>query len=167
MYDVFKLYKAYKLFVPLSMLSSHCCCCLSPAPPLTVDNVLNVVKNVRSWRTLGQCIYSSSIAPYYLDAIQRQHVSDEACLKAVIDEYLSGKGRYKQPSWRAVIWSLYRENEIQLAEHIRTYAEPVQGNCYLILMPRVWHMTHHTRAHASWVWLQLSAFPCLSVHIFL
>ena len=110
------------------MLSSLCC--LSTAPTLTLENVLNVVKNVRSWRTLGQCIYSSSIAPYYLDAIQRQHVSDEACLKAVIEGFLSGKERrYKRPSWRAVIWSLYQAYEIQLAEHIRTYAEPVQGNC--------------------------------------
>ena len=107
------------------MLSSLLC--LSPAPPLTVDNVLNVVKNVRSWYTLGEhiCYYSSS----NLDAIQNQHVSDEACLKAVIEGFLSGKGDcYQQPTWRAVIWSLYEANEIQLAEHIRSFAEPVQGN---------------------------------------
>ena len=98
---------------------------LSPAPPLTLENVLEVVKNVRNWRTLGRCIYF----PYSFDpdAIQRQHVSDEACLKAVIEGFLSGKGYYKQPSWRAVIWSLYKANEIQLAEHIRSYAEPVKG----------------------------------------
>ena len=102
--------------------------CLScPAPPLTLDSVLNVVKNVQSWRTLGQYIYSMRSSE--LDAIQCQHVSGEACLKAVIEDFLSGKGRlYKQPSWRAVIWSLYRANEIQLVEHIRSYAEPVQGS---------------------------------------
>ena len=104
------------LIVPLSSLS--------PAPPLTLENVLEAVKNVQSWRTLGVCIYFPlSFEP---DAIQRQHVSDEACLKAVIEGFLSGKGYYK-PSWRAVIWSLYRANEIQLAEHIRSYAEPVKG----------------------------------------
>ena len=103
-------------YIPLS---------LPPAPPLTLDNIFDAVKNVRSWRTLGQyMIYSSS----KLDDIQRRHASHEACLKDVIELFLSGKGRYKQPSWRAVIWSLYKANEIQLAEHIRNYAEPVQGN---------------------------------------
>ena len=81
------------------------------------------MKNVKSWRTLGQHIIYS----YKLDVIQHQHVSDEACLKAVVEYFLSGKGRYKQPSWRAVIWYLYKANEIQLAEHIRSFAEPVQG----------------------------------------
>ena len=94
----------------------------SPAPPLTLDNILEVVKNVQSWRTLGQHIlYRPG-----LDAIQHQHVSDEACLKALIEGFLSGQGRYKL-SWRAVIWSLYEANEIQLAEHIRSFAEPVKG----------------------------------------
>ena len=59
-----------------------------------------------------------------LDDIQCRQVSDEACLKAVVQNFLSGKGRYKQPSWRAVIWSL---NEIQWAEHIKSFPEPVQG----------------------------------------
>ena len=100
---------------------------LPPAPPLTLDNILNVVKNVRSWRTLGQYIYSYSSSD--LDAIQQLHASDEACLKDVIEGFLSGKGdRYRQLSWRALIWSLYKANEIQLAEHVRSFAEPVQGN---------------------------------------
>jgi hypothetical protein len=102
----------------------------SPAPPLTLDNILNVVKNVRSWRSLGQYILF-----YSLDDIQQRHVSDEACLKAVIELFLSGKGHhYQQPSWRAVIWSLYKANETQLAENIRSFAESVQG--------RVWGDIH-------------------------
>ena len=96
----------------------------SPALPLTLDNILEVVKNVQSWHTLGQHIV---LYPSKLDDIQRQHVSDEACLKAVIEGFLSSKGHYKQPSWRKVIWSLYKANEIQLAEHIRSFAEPVKG----------------------------------------
>ena len=65
-----------------------------------------------------------------MDDIQREHVSDEACLKAVIEDFLTqGKGYYAQPSWRALIWSLYQANEIQLAEHIRSFAEPAQGSC--------------------------------------
>ena len=81
------------------------------------------MKNVKSWRTLGEQYSNLS----KLDNIQRQHVSDEARLKAVVEDFLSGKSWYKQPSWRAVIWSLYEANEIQLAEHIRSSAEPVQG----------------------------------------
>ena len=101
------------------------------------------MKNVRSWRRLGEHIYSP-----LPDNIQRQHVSDEACLKAVIEHFLSGKSLfYKQPSWRAIIWSLYKANEIQLAEHIRSFAEPVQGN-----ESNDESVAHHTMAHASWVW---------------
>ena len=101
---------------------------LPPAPPLTLDNIFDAVKNVRSWRTLGQHMLYSYFTSK-LDDIQRWHASDEACLKAVIEGFLSGEGgRYEQPSWRAVIWSLYQANEIQLAEHIRSFAEPVQGN---------------------------------------
>ena len=97
----------------------------SLAPPLTLANVLDVVKNVRSWRTLGEhiCSYFSSDLGY----IELQHVSGEACLKAVIEDFLNGKSRYRPPSWRAVIWSLYKANEIQLADNIRSFAKPVQG----------------------------------------
>ena len=115
------------VLIPLHALSSllSLSLSLSLAPPLTLDNVWNVVKNVRSWRTLGQHIYSP--LSYLLDAIQGQHVSDEACLKAVIVKFLSGKGLYRPPSWKTLIWCLYESNEIQLAEHIRSFAEPVQG----------------------------------------
>ena len=107
-----------KLYIYLSIHTS-------PVPPLTLDNVFDAVKNVRSWSALGEYIYSSS---FELDDIQRRHASDEACLKAVIELFLNGEGDYKQPSWRAIIWSLYNANEIQLAECIRSFAEPVQGN---------------------------------------
>ena len=81
-----------------------------------------VVKNVRSWRSLGdRMVYSSLL----LDSIQRQYDSDEGRLKAVVEYFFSIGGN--QLSWRAVIRCLYRANELQLAEQIRSYAEPVQG----------------------------------------
>ena len=110
------LHTAIHVPIATSLLSS-------PALPLMLENVFNVVKNVKSWRTLGQHIIYS----FELDGIQRQYVSDEARLKAVVEDFLSGKGLYRQPSWRTVIWSLYKANEIQLAEGIRSFAEPVQG----------------------------------------
>ena len=109
-------------------VSSYSTSFSSPAaPPLTLENVLDVVKSVKSWRTLSQHIYPFSEQSFKLDDIQRQHVSDEACLKAVVEDFLSGKGWYGQPSWRRLTWCLYRANESQLAERIRSFAEPVQG----------------------------------------
>ena len=65
--------------------------------------------------------YSSTL----LDSIQRQYDSDEGRLKAVVEHFFNSGGN--QLSWRAVIHCLYRANELQLAEQIRSYAEPVQG----------------------------------------
>ena len=95
-----------------------------PAPPLTLDNVLNVVKNVQDWRPLCDAML---IMPE-LDETQRQHYSDEDCLKDVVERFLRGRSlQYEKPSWRAVIWCLYVAKEIQLAKQIRSYAEAVQG----------------------------------------
>ena len=63
-----------------------------------------------------------------LDALQSEHGSDEECLKAVIDMFIQGKGgRYEEPSWMAVLHSLYNANEFQLATSIKCYAEPLEG----------------------------------------
>ena len=61
-----------------------------------------------------------------LAAIQRQHVSVEVRLKAVLESFLLGEGIY-QPSWRSVIHALYKLDESHLAEKIKTNAEPHQG----------------------------------------
>ena len=61
-----------------------------------------------------------------LDAIQRQHVSDEAHLKAVVEAFLLGEGRY-QPSWRMLIHRLHWARESHLAEKIKINAEPQKG----------------------------------------
>ena len=94
-----------------------------PAPPLTFDNVLEAVKTVRDWRDLGSWLGLDSSK---LDAIQRQHISDEACLKAVVESFLLREGVY-QPSWRRLIHALYKAEESHLAEKIKTNAEPHQG----------------------------------------
>ena len=105
--------------------------------------MFTVVREVKSWRKLAkELVYAydqgndqHSYVKYLqnstdLDALQRQHGSDKECLKFVIEKFLQGKGgRYKQSSWRAVIWSLYKANEIQLASHIKSYGEPLQGVC--------------------------------------
>ena len=107
------------------------------APPLTLENVMSVVKRVR-WRTLAKHLvygYDKDDDEYRiinnstdLDALQREHGSDEDCLKAVVSRFLLEKVWYRA-SWREVIWSLYMANEIQLADQIRSYAERLEGVC--------------------------------------
>ena len=101
-----------------------------PAPPLTFDNVFEVVKTVRSWRDLaeelmGWSVYDSDDRKK-LDAIEHQHTSDDARLKAVVEAFLLGEGRY-QPSWRMLIYALHKARETSVVEKIKTNAEPPQG----------------------------------------
>ena len=78
------------------------------------------VKGVKDW-------YDLSV--YFGVYISRdQYDSDEAYHKAVVEKFLLGEGRY-QPTWRAVIWCLDRVDEIALADKIRNFGEPVQGEC--------------------------------------
>ena len=119
------------------------------APPLTLKNVMSVVKGVRRWRTLAKHLvlgYDKDDDEYSrfgtdLDALQREHGSDEDCLKAVVSKFLNGEGKYRSASWRGVIWSLYKANEIQLADLIRSYGERLEGVClcmyvYIIYLKR-------------------------------
>ena len=61
-----------------------------------------------------------------LGAIQLKNISDEARLKAVVEAFLLGEGRY-QPSWRMLIHALHTADESNLAEKIKTKAESQQG----------------------------------------
>ena len=122
----------YKLHGYIVIVKRQCTCmllvyflyeCPTPhaAPPLTVDNVLKVIKGV-SWHSFGKhlCHYCN------LDKIVESCVSDEARLEAVVKHYLES-GVYEH-SWRTVIWSLYKVNQIELADpRIRSYAEPLKG----------------------------------------
>ena len=99
------------------------CVAPSPAPPLTLDNVLKAVEGVKVWKPLGNWGFGVNT-----DSIKHQHDSDEACLKAVVEKFLLGEGDL-QPSWRAVIYSLDMAVEVQLADNIRSFGEPVQGEC--------------------------------------
>ena len=109
------------------------------APPLTLENVMSVVKGVRRWRTLAKHLVwaydkDDDEYKYYLyrtdlDALQHEHGSDEDCLKAVVSKFVHGEGQYRPASWRRVIWSLYEANEIQLADSIRSYGERLEGVC--------------------------------------
>lgn len=98
-------------------------------PSLTLKNVLNVAKKVKSWRLLAKhligeySIYHGFHSRFTnLDEIQHVYMSDEASIEAVLEEFLT-----RNPSWRKLIWSLYNANEFQLAHQYRSYTEPVRG----------------------------------------
>ena len=61
-----------------------------------------------------------------LDAIECQHISDDARLKAVVEAFLHGEGLHR-PSWRMLIHALHCAGETHMAEKIKTSAEPQQG----------------------------------------
>ena len=48
--------------------------------------------------------------------------------KAVFEEFLLGEGHYP-PTWRTVIYCLDRVDEVAVADKIRHFFEPVQGEC--------------------------------------
>ena len=109
------------------------------APPLTLDVLLPLLKGVKSWRKLArQLLYTYDketrrrfhkyeFPLHNLDNLQLKWGTDEDCLKAVIEIFLQERGRYRQPSWRAVVRSLYNAEELQLAASIKSYAELLQG----------------------------------------
>ena len=83
-----------------------------------------------SWKKLARELmgwfYYEGSDQKKLDAIERQHVSDEARLKAVVEAFLLGEGEYR-PSWRMLIDRLHAAGETSVAEKIKTNAEPHQG----------------------------------------
>ena len=81
------------------------------------------MEGVQNWRNLGGT-YGFGVKD--TESIKWQYDSDEARLKAVVEKFLLGEGRF-QPSWRAVIYSLDMAYEVQLADKIRSFGEPVQG----------------------------------------
>ena len=97
---------------------------------------------MRDWRNLGDELMGQYTHKEKLDAIQCQHVSDEACLKAVVEAFLLGEGRY-QPSWRMLIHQLHKAGESHLAEKIKTNAEPQQGEWVCIIPQQYMHNTSH------------------------
>ena len=83
-----------------------------------------------SWRKLARELLTwsdlSRDGRKKLDAIEHENVSDEARLQAVVAAFLLGEGPY-QPSWRMLIHLLHNTGETNVAEKMKTNAEPHQG----------------------------------------
>ena len=93
------------------MYPKICLYALSPAPPITVENILKALEGVKDWKVVALLLSTS------LRSIS---------LKEAVEEFLQGQG-YFQPSWRAVIFALDEAGETPIASHIWSYGEPVQG----------------------------------------
>jgi hypothetical protein len=93
------------------------CVDLSPAPPLTVENIVKEVEGMRDAYKLWQWL-NGEIPLLGLS------------FTSTVRRFLQGRG-YFLPSWRAVILALDGAGETRLANRIRDYAEPVQGRYML------------------------------------
>ena len=96
---------------------------LSSVPPLTVEGILKFLPGV-AWRRLWE-----RLIPYRVFAeIERQHQSDDSRLRAVIECWLQGERKDKEPSWRKIIWTLDGTKDTRAAaDNIRHFAEPLPG----------------------------------------
>ena len=116
-----------KLMITFCVCAQVECYLPYPALPLTFDSVFEVVKTVTLyWRELAEELLGWTYFGHELDVIKRQHISDEACLKAVVEVFLLGEGRY-QPSWRRLIHQLHSARQSHVAEKIKANAEPQRG----------------------------------------
>jgi hypothetical protein len=108
---------------------------------------------MRNWRKLaGELLGwydSDSDDRKKLDAIEHQHVSDEARRKAVVEAFLLGEGYY-QPSWRMLIHALHQAQQSHVAEKIKTNAEPHQGEWGLGVEGEMIKPTHNTCTLSYW-----------------
>ena len=95
------------------------------APPLTVENVLKYlpVQEVKNWRTVGRLLLDYNEAK--VQAIEREYSSNEDRMRAAVQQWLEGGGR--PPSWRRLAWSLDCAGDIEAADLIRGFTEPLSG----------------------------------------
>ena len=77
---------------------------------------MKALEEVKDWEKVAEWL---AIDAYYTSSI--------SSLKEAVDEFLKGQGHF-QPSWRAVIFALDVAQETPVANHIRSYGEPVQGS---------------------------------------
>ena len=96
------------------------------APPLTVENVLKHmnVQEVKDWRKVGYWLLPGDPTEQ-LNAIEREYSSNEDRMRAAVQQWLEGGGY--PPSWRWLAWSLDCAGDIEAADLIRGFTEPLSG----------------------------------------
>ena len=94
------------------------------APPLNSEQILKHVQGVKNWREVGKMLLGYDESK--VDTIHREYSSNEDRLRAVVQQWLDGGG-LSQPSWRRLVYALDHADNITLADPIRGFAEPPQG----------------------------------------
>ena len=92
------------------------------APPLTVENVLKYLPEVKNWREVGKWLPGLNEAK--VQAIEQEYSSNEDRMKAVVQQWLEGGFL---PSWRELVWALDHAGDIEVADPIRGFTEPPSG----------------------------------------
>ena len=97
------------------------------APPLTVENVFKYlpVQEIKNWRKVGLWLLLGDIDNTKVQAIEREYSSNEDRMRAAVQQWLEGGGR--PPSWRRLAWSLDCAGDIEAADLIRGFTEPLSG----------------------------------------
>ena len=93
------------------------------APPLTVENVLKYLPEVKEWREVRKWLLGYNEAK--VQAIEQEYSSNEDRMRAVVQQWLEGGGSTR--SWRWLVWALDQAGDIQVADHIRGFTEPPSG----------------------------------------
>lgn len=88
------------------------------APELNANNFASKLVKVRNWWTLGIALFVLWIR---LDEIERIYTSTYDRLKGVFEYF---RDMHPYANWRCVIWALDESGDTDVADEIRSYAEP-------------------------------------------
>ena len=94
------------------------------APPLTMENVLKYLSEVKDWREVGLGLLGYRYKTK-MKAIERKYSSNEERMRAAVQQWL--QDRFPPPSWRKLVWALDEAGDITVADPIRGFTEPPQG----------------------------------------
>ena len=97
---------------------------LSPAPPLTVENIMKALEGVEDWERAADWLST------FLGSSPKE----------AVEQFLLGQGHF-QPSWRAVIFALDGAEETPVASRIMSYGEPVQGRYTYTHQAKIYTLT--------------------------
>ena len=103
----------YVLTIPVS----------NTAPPFSVEQIFKHLQGVKNWREVGMVLLGYDESK--VEAIQSEYSTDSDRLRAAVQQWLDGGGL--SPSWRTLVWSLDHAGDTNVADPIRGFAEPPQG----------------------------------------
>ena len=88
-----------------------------------MENVLKHTQEVKYWREVGKWLLGYNEAK--VQAIEREYSSKDDRMRAAVQQWLQGEGL--SLSWRTLVWALDQAGDIQVADPIRGFTEPPQG----------------------------------------